>query len=438
MVEGCFTWSTPLPLANMVSGTQHVDLASEAPQCGTVETIERGDDGWLRAEGWIDDETDAGAELVRQLQAGTASHGSRQGVSIDADDLAVEIVDTTIEAVEEDDAVVITAAGGARIRFADWPTARASFATLVAAADDGDPEDGVVVFEHATGDVVERWTRARLRGLTSVATPAFADAWLELTGDTDDEPADDDEAVTAAANAPVAPPADWFEDPALDGPHPMTITDDGRVFGHLAAWGTCHVGFDRCVTPPRGGDYSTFMSAGGLQTAEGDTIRTGALVWGIPHASLTLSLIDAAAHYADETHGFADVRVGEDEHGIWFAGALRPGVDELAVRRLRGLSISGDWRSRGGSLDLIAGLAVNIPGFPIPHADAAMVAAAGGAVEVFALVAAGIIHPEPATECSCGGGATQLDRIESNLGRLLDRTAREGVVVAAARLPSRE
>lgn len=54
------------------------------------------------------------------------------------------------------------------------------------------------------------------------------------------------------------PPAEWFEDPKLDGPTPLTITDDGRVMGHLALWDTCHRGFDNaCITPPPGRQPST-------------------------------------------------------------------------------------------------------------------------------------------------------------------------------------
>jgi len=47
------------------------------------------------------------------------------------------------------------------------------------------------------------------------------------------------------------------------------------------------------------------------------------------------------------------------------AGALRPDADELTVRRLRGAALSGDWRQLAGGLELVAALAVNVPGFPI-------------------------------------------------------------------------
>jgi hypothetical protein len=60
----------------------------------------------------------------------------------------------------------------------------------------------------------------------------------------------------------------------------------------------------------------------------------------------------------------ADVTAGEDDFGIWVAGALRPGLRAEDVRALMASDVSGDWRRIGGSLELVAVLAVNVPGFP--------------------------------------------------------------------------
>jgi hypothetical protein len=60
---------------------------------------------------------------------------------------------------------------------------------------------------------------------------------------------------------------------------------------------------------------------------------------------------------------------------------------------LRAASLSGDWRRINGNLELVAALAVNVPGFPIPRTQAAM-AAAGQ----LALVASGVVEPEPAPD----------------------------------------
>lgn len=222
------------------------------------------------------------------------------------------------------------------------------------------------------------------------------------------------------------PPLAWFQDPALLMPTPLTITNDGHVLGHIAAWGTCHVGEDRlCLTPPSSNlAYERFL-VGEVATDAGDRVPTGALTWGIPHADLDLNLIRAAAHYADSRHGWADVTAGEDDHGIWVAGAIRPGVTDDDLRILRALALSGDWRrdTRAGGLELIAALAVNVPGFPIPRA----VTAAAGRVQIptgelrarrdaelqVSLVASGIVRPErvqalaaAARPCGCADGDT--------------------------------
>ena len=59
------------------------------------------------------------------------------------------------------------------------------------------------------------------------------------------------------------------------------------------------------------------------------------------------------------------MNIGEDEYGIWFAGALRPDATPEQVRKLRAASVSGDWRNMGSGLELVAALAVNQPGYPL-------------------------------------------------------------------------
>lgn len=204
------------------------------------------------------------------------------------------------------------------------------------------------------------------------------------------------EAVTAAI--PVAPPDEWFDDPSLDGPTPITITDDGRIFGHAANWGTCHIGYPRgpgrCVPPPRSRTGYSKFHLGGVQTASGQLLPIGNITLDTGHAPLmrggrTVDARTAAAHYDDTGTVVADVRAGEDEHGIWFAGALRPDVTASVVRKLLGAKISGDWR--GG--ELVGMLGVNVPGFPVPRADG-ILADAGD--DTLALVAACIVDdPEP-------------------------------------------
>ena len=101
------------------------------------------------------------------------------------------------------------------------------------------------------------------------------------------------------------------------------------------------------------------------------------------------------------------VHAGEDEFGIWFAGALVPGLTEEQVAAFTSCSVSGDWREvwKGHGLDLVACLAgVTVPGFPIAASAAGQPLAQRigsqktswvAGVEV-ALVAAGLVHrPEP-------------------------------------------
>ncbi len=202
--------------------------------------------------------------------------------------------------------------------------------------------------------------------------------------------------ASAAGLAPIHPPAAWFEDPALGELTPLTITDEGRIFGHLAPWGACHVGVtDACVQPPQSASGYALFHLGDVLCEAGELVPCGTLTLDTGHADLKLGSTAARMHYDHTGTGAADVRCGEDEHGIWFAGAIRPDLDASNVRKLRAARVSGDWRPVGGELELIAALSVNVPGFPIVRPRAA-VAASG---RVLALVAAGIdMRPSPLAE----------------------------------------
>lgn len=178
------------------------------------------------------------------------------------------------------------------------------------------------------------------------------------------------------------PPAEWFADPELDEPTPLTVTDDGQVYGHAAVWGTCHVGIQgACVTPPRSFcDYARFL-LGGRRTAEGEEVAVGTITLGTGHADLRLNAAATMRHYEDTGMAVADVTMGEDAWGPWFAGAVRRGVTEPQVEELRAAKISGDWRSdEFGHLELVGLLAVNVPGFPVERPRSRLVASAAGQV----------------------------------------------------------
>lgn len=194
------------------------------------------------------------------------------------------------------------------------------------------------------------------------------------------------EAITASA---ALPSAQWFLDPELDAPTPLTITDEGQVFGHVATWGVCHTGLGKsvgqgngCVTAPYSSTDYAYFRTGLVKTDMGD-IAVGHITMGIGHAGMTLNASESSAHYDRTDAVVADVAAGEDIHGIWFSGALRPGVSEDHIRELRSAALSGDWRQIGAGLEMVAALAVNVPGFPIPRA-----ALSASADVQYALVAA--------------------------------------------------
>jgi hypothetical protein len=194
--------------------------------------------------------------------------------------------------------------------------------------------------------------------------------------------------ITLVADATERPNGDWFTDPLLTGPSPIVVTEDGRIFGHLATWGTCHIGIsDVCITPPSSPTDYSFFRTGSVLTTTGE-VPVGQITMGTGHANLRLNASRTIAHYDNTGTVVADVAAGEDEHGIWISGAVRASATPEQIAALRGSALSGDWRTIRGHLELVAALAVNVPGFPIPRIG---LAASGG--KQSALVAAGIAIP---------------------------------------------
>lgn len=182
------------------------------------------------------------------------------------------------------------------------------------------------------------------------------------------------------------PPAAWFTNPGLSKPTGLTVTEDGRVFGHLASWNVCHTGIgNACVTAPHSmTDYKHFK-IGSVVTDDGANLAVGKITLGGGHASPQYGIKPALEHYDNAGAAVAAVNVGEDGHGIWVAGALLPGVDDARLAQLRLSPLSGDWRRVDGNLELIAALAVNTPGFPVLRASAV-------AEDPEVLLAAGVVE----------------------------------------------
>lgn len=227
------------------------------------------------------------------------------------------------------------------------------------------------VIPDENGDPLKVYTRGKIREVTVLPVPASEHTRI---------------ANIVASAIPMSPPREWFENPQLSEPTMLTVTPEGRIYGHVASWTQCHVGFqNRCVMAPRSRtSYKEFNNRPVL-CADGQEILAGPLTFGVGHAGLEASAKKAKDHYDNVNAQIGQIRVGEDAHGIWMAGALNPDVDELKLRKLRASAVSGDWRNQ----DLTGVLVVNIPGFPVPRAEAKY-----KQDNQLALVAAGVLIEE--------------------------------------------
>lgn len=228
-------------------------------------------------------------------------------------------------------------------------------------------------------------TAGRVRAATLVSIPAFMETSrpLELIAaeETEGGSGGNDAEHAAALIASVATDvreatlASDFDMPALAGPTPITWDwERGLVFGHIATWKTCHVGYaDVCVTAPR--DYSgayAWFNRFPVETADGGTVWAGRITVGGRHAGLSLNASAAMAAYDGKTVA-AHVRAYEDQHGIVVAGVIEPDLDRSTYAVLNRRKVSGDWRETPGGLSLVEVLALSPgprvhsePGFPVP------------------------------------------------------------------------
>lgn len=341
---------------------------------GRIDRIWR-DGNKLMGEGVFDLGQPDGVEAHRRVQ-----EKFLRGVSIDADDVK-----------------------NADVEFV-WPTS----------ASEGENSEDVDLFElmFAQPEKVV-YHGGRIRAATLCDIPAFVEAYIALKDEsgaitaggapTLDEAIDTQKSITAQrartkpkgrslSTALVAhggpewrPPAEWFTNPQLSMPTTIQVTDDGRVYGHAAQWGACHIGFmDVCTQPPREDDFPYFMT-GELVTDNGKRVTVGQITVTANHADLYAGAGPAKEHYENTGNAIADVSVGADRVGIWVAGAIRPNADPMLVHELRASGeVSGDWRRIGGSHRLVGLLGVNVGGFVVPRMRARV---AGG--EVQSLIAAG-------------------------------------------------
>jgi putative actinophage protein; putative signal peptide len=375
--DGALRWDDlPIPLR---VAFKDVGGHDGAEVCGRIETVERLEGGDIYATGTFDLGSAVGTEAFRQI-----SEQMSNGVSIDTDDVTFRIM--------------------AKADMLEADVADSGNASDV----EPDPDGRVKVAAMSSSDELMVIESARLRAATLVAVPAFATARVYAAGQAPStsettergENVDSEEKMARSADAdplsrdsltaaaiPTAPPEAWFKDPQLTGPTALVVEDDGRVYGHIAAWGTCHIGqVGKCVEPPTSPSNYAYFRTGALRTAEGTSVAVGHLTMGTGHAGPRDSANAAAEHYDNTGTVFADVAAGEDAYGIWVAGSLRPGITAEQVRVARSAPISGDWRTIRGSLELVGALAVNVPGFPVPRPQGLL---ASG--EVKSLQASGVV-----------------------------------------------
>lgn len=216
-------------------------------------------------------------------------------------------------------------------------------------------------------------TSARIAGATLVSIPAFAEVSITLdplpAPDMERVESADDMAWLAASAADVSretlPPLEWFANPELTEPTPLTVTEDGRVYGHMGTWGSCHVGLPGCTTMPHSySGYAHFLRKH-QPTADGTLVPTGIITVGGGHADPALGMVPAMGHYDNPDWAVAKVMAGEDAFGVWVAGWILPYADPVKVQQLKDVDVSGDWRQAGGNLELMGLAAVVEPGFPV-------------------------------------------------------------------------
>lgn len=332
----------PMPL-NYQRGSSHGGDSGPAYTIGRIDAMGLNEEGMVEFSGIISTAFPEAVEAIQHLKT-----GSMNGVSVDVD------------------------------------SAKEQYQELPSPADFASEAEFVEAMQSIT-QVFSSW---RISGVTMCSIPAFAEAFIALADQAAPEPALAASVWTfnlvASSSEPL--PAEWFRDPGLSGPTPFTVLDNGQVFGHIATWGVCHVGMqDRCTTAPHSATGYAYYRTGVVATTAGD-IPVGQITMGAGHADLKAGAQAAAAHYDNTAFAVADVAAGEDIHGIWVAGALRPSVNEQQRYALKAAALSGDWRNIRGNLELVAALAVNTPGFPIPRIGLA----ASGADQT-SLVAAGIV-----------------------------------------------
>ncbi len=225
----------------------------------------------------------------------------------------------------------------------------------------------------------------KLAATTGVSTPAFAEAHATIEDLSDEEltasfmaspmesivaqvPEElhivvlgEPEGLELMASAGKVVAFDAFHIPESDTPQKIVIDPDGRVYGHLGLWGTCHDGYgDACMLIPQPTDnYASFNKSGPL--TERGQVETGPIfAFGGHRSAKSAKTIEEA--YGGIENAWCDVRVTVGRLGPWVSGLVRPGVSEETIYAARASRISGHWVN--GKLKAI--VSVNAEGYEVP------------------------------------------------------------------------
>lgn len=234
-----------------------------------------------------------------------------------------------------------------------------------------------------------RFTQWKIGATTGVGKPAFAEAhaiipnedavreiqasfgagelgpivceFEETTFRLDVAPASEEipDEVLAAAGGHVQPYEVFFA-PEADVLTKAIVTADGRIYGHLGSWDSCHDGIEgQCIRIPRPtDDYASFNKPGVL--TDRGIVATGPIfLLGGHRPGKGVKDIDAA--YGGVENAWADVRITAGRLGPWISGVVRPGVDDDKVYAARASRLSGHWV--GGRLKAI--VSVNAEGYEV-------------------------------------------------------------------------
>jgi hypothetical protein len=237
------------------------------------------------------------------------------------------------------------------------------------------PEEEMGLERILSGDFLAGAKGAKIAGVTLTPHPSFGNAKVSLVASASfvgsqmrllEEPP-----LVACAAGPLAPPASWFDDPKLTRLTPLTVTPEGRVFGHVATW-DCHAGYEgMCMTAPRSKDGYARFHTGTIVSAEGKQIRVGRITVK-PHAPARMTPEQVMEHYSDASRVAAFIRIYDDAFGIAAAGVTRSDAPKELLRDFYANPPSGDWR-RG---ELLGFSCVPLPGFPVAAPQAFFIASA--------------------------------------------------------------